>query len=378
MKAVFGLVFAAVLVRGFDSDRATELLSHATQLYRLARYGEAEPLYRQGLEALSRGGPQVARQRATAMLELGALLRTLGRYAEAEPLLRDSGSALESCGAGAREVVRALDNLAALDRARGDLAGAESLALRAVGMMAGETDVPEPERQAPRVILASVYLDQQRMAEAETAFRAVLEGADGPLAVAAYNGLAIVAISRESFAEAEGYARQALYYARLALPPNHPATAAAWNNLAQTLRFQGRYLEAEKDYREALAIFEDALGPSSPEFAKGLSNLAAFYHERGREAGAEDLYMRAAAIFERALGKSHTMTLVTRNELAEVLRAERRYTESEKLERTTLAPLLHALGPNDPRVTHAATNYARLLCETRRPADAEQVLNRFR
>ncbi|HEV3201832.1 MAG TPA: tetratricopeptide repeat protein [Bryobacteraceae bacterium] len=360
MIAFLGFMFATAVAQGPDPQAARDLSERARQLYDEARYSEAEPLYRQAIEAWSGLGPEAAQDRAIDRRNLGAVLRTTGRYHEAEPLLTDSLRELEAAGADVMEVERALFNLASLYRSEGDLAKAESFGLRAAGLIEKRSDIPVPERQGPRLILASIYLEQHRYAEAERILNAALEGADGAIAVAAYNGLTIAAIARSEYPQAEALARKALYFAGMALPAGHPGVAAAWNNLAQACRFQGKYLEAEKAYRVAIGVWEDTLGPSHPHVAQGLMNLGAFYHERGREAGAEALYTRAAGILEQTFGKDDPRTLAARNEVAEILRAERRYAESEKLGRSTLAGLKKALRPDDPRVVRAQSNYARL------------------
>jgi hypothetical protein len=104
-----------------------------------------------------------------------------------------------------------------------------------------------------------------------------------------------------------------------------------------------------------------------------MMNLAGFYHDRGREAGAEDLYTRAAAILEQSLGRQCAEALVARNELADVLRAERRYTEAERLSRATVAAMQSVLGEGDPRLKRAEANYARLMEDTHRLAQAKKV-----
>jgi tetratricopeptide (TPR) repeat protein len=354
MIAFLGFMFATAVAQGPDPGTARDLSDRARQLYGEARYAEAEPLCRQAVEAWSGLGPEAAQDRAIDRRNLGAVLRATGRYREAEPVLTESLRELEGSGADTMEIERAIFNLASLYRSEGDLAKAESFGLRAAGLLDKRSDIPAPERQGPRLILASIYLEQRRFAEAERILNEALDGADGAIAVAAYNGLAMAAIARSDFAQAEVLARKALYFARLALPAGHPAVAAAWNNLGQACRFQAKYLEAEKDYRLAIAVWEDSLGPSHPYLAQGLMNLAAFYHERGREVGAEALYLRAAEILERTFGKDDPRTLEARNELAEILRAERRYTESEKLGRSTLTGLKKALRPDDPRLLRSS------------------------
>ncbi len=342
------------------SDRARELSQRAGILYSQSHYAEAEPLYRQALQAWKEAGAGVSLNQALDQRNLGAVLRASGRYQEAEPLLVDALRQLDAASASPQEIMRTLINLSSLYRAQGKLAQAESDATRAVALADAHPDMLAAERQAPRLILGSIYVEQRRFNEAEVTLNAALENADGAIAVGAYNGLTSIAIERNEFARAESYAKEALRFARLALPAGNPAVSAAWNNYAQACRFEGNYLEAENGYRRAIENWEAALGPSHPTVANGLMNLAALYHERGRETGAEDLYTRAANILDQAFGAQDARTLTARNELAEVLRAEHRYTEAEKLARSTLTGLEKSLPQDDPRLVRAESNYSRL------------------
>jgi tetratricopeptide (TPR) repeat protein len=364
MKTFFAFLLVTIVTHAGEPGAARDLSRKATELYNQARYAEAEPLFRRALEYWNQLGPQVALPRAEDMRNLGSLLRARGRYAEAETLLIDAAAQLEANDAPALDLGRAWYNLAALYRSQGDLARAESSALRATEIIDKSPDISGPERLGARLVLSSIYIEQHRLPEAEAILTPALETADGALAVVIYDNLATIAIARGEYEKAESSARRALYFARLALPANHPALAASFSNLAQACRFRGEYLQAEDAYRKAIAVWEESLGPSHPEVAKGLMNLGAFYHERGRETGAERLYARAAGILEQSFGKDDPRTLTARNELAEVLRGERRYTESTKIERSTLAGLEKQLPTGDPRLLRAQENYSRLLQES--------------
>jgi tetratricopeptide (TPR) repeat protein len=347
-----------------DPGNARELSRNASELYAAARYTEAEPLYRKAVEAWAQAGPESARDGAIDKRNLGAVLRVMGRFAEAEPLLLESVTELEATGASGIERWRALDNLAALYRIQGSLSKAEEFASNAVALSEKLADGTPAERLGPRVILASIYIEQHRFGEADTVLRAGLASADGALAVVTYDDLAIIALSRGDFVQAEEMARRALHFAELALPGENPAVAASWNTLGQACRFRGDYPEAERAYRQAIAIWEKSVGPSHPNLAKGLMNLAMLYHERGRETGAESLYRRASAILEQSFGADDPQPLLARNQLAEILRAEHRYSESKRLSLSTLAALEKALPPDDVRLARARSNYARLLRES--------------
>ena len=364
-------LFSAVTLAAGASETALEIANHGTELFGEAKYAEAEALYRRALDAWPREAGS-ARGRAIVNGSLGALLSVMGRYGEAEPLLLEAENQLEAMGPPAYpDAARLLDRLALLYREQGDLAKAESYALRAAPMMG------EPEKAGNRELLASIYFEQSRYRQAEQLSLADTASTDGRTALTAYLNLAVGALAQGQYAETGGYARRALELARGNLPENHPAIATALSDLAQACRFQGQYAEAERHYREAIAIWEATLGPDHPELANGLLAFAGFLHERERDAAAEALNLRAIRILEQAFGRNAPQVLVARIEQADVLRAEHRYTESGKLSRETLAAMKTAFEPDDPRLLHALMNQARLLSETKHKAEADAILKQL-
>jgi len=345
-----------------------QLNAEALEHFKAARYHEAEAGFQRALDSWTYADPVAfARDRAATMLNLGTVLRVEARYAEAEPLLAEALWTMEAeSGPASLDCARAASALGALYEAWGKPVAAEPLALRAWQILERDPTLTENDRGAGLILLAAVYVKQNRDAEAEALLRRVAEGGQGRLAVRAYNDLAASAIHGGDFDRARMFVERALEMAPGVLPENHPIRAAALNNLAQICRFQGRYPDAERNYRAAIAIWESTVGPRHPDTAKGLLNLAALNHERGRESAAEQLYRRAATIFHDSYGDEHELTLVARAELAEVLRAERRYRESSQLSQAILPVLQAQLGSADPRVIRAVGNYQRLVAESKR------------
>ena len=112
-----------------------------------------------------------------------------------------------------------------------------------------------------------------------------------------------------------------------------PDQGAKWESYitaAQQAYQQAEYAEAEKQLEAALKEAE-AFGLDDVRLATSLNNLAALYHAQGKYAEAEPLYQRALAIWEKALGPDH------------------------------------------PNVAVSLENYASLLCNTNRDAEAAQI-----
>ncbi len=307
----------------------------------------------------------------------GVRMFAQGHYLEAGRLFAEALRGMEAESAAPLDLGRTLDNLAAVYRIQGEPQQAETYARRADEVFANTPDVPIAERTAQRLILAAIYIDQQRFEEATAVLRSAAQTATGSMAALALANMAALAIPQGDFEQAEGLALQAVERAKAIVPQDYSATAVAYNNLAQACRFQKKYIDAERYYRLAIESWESAHGPNHSDVAKGLINLAAFFHERNRESGAEDLYRRAIALLEKAFGVNAPQVLIARNELAEVLRAERRFSESDRVGNASLTAMEKVLSPTDPRLERALTNRARLLTEMRRDGEAAAIKTRL-
>ena len=186
------------------------------------------------------------------------------------------------------------------------------------------------------------------------------------------NNLAGLYQAEGRYAEAEPLYHRSLAILENALGPEHPNVAASLNNLALLYKAQDRYDEAEPLYRRALAIREKAL--EHPGVAQGLNNLAAFYNTQGRYAEAEPLYQRALAIRERALGPDHP------DFRGEPQQPGGALLHPGPLRRGGAAVPARAvpygrgpLGPDHPELAMVLENYALLLRQVGRGADATEM-----
>jgi tetratricopeptide (TPR) repeat protein len=115
--------------------------------------------------------------------------------------------------------------------------------------------------------LATLYLDTNHLAEAESAFRDTL--AANPKMGAAYNGLGVVAFTRGDLVTAEELVRKGLAL--------EPRLRTAHYNLGRIREARGDAVQAEASYREELATY--------PDQGRARFNLAQLRRARGDREG---------------------------------------------------------------------------------------------
>jgi tetratricopeptide (TPR) repeat protein len=238
---------------------------YATLLWRLARYPEAEPLYRRALaiDEASRGSNHPAV--AIRLNNLALLLRDTSRLVEAEPLYRRALAIDEaSYGPDHPAIATRLNNLAALLEATDRQVEAEPLYRRALAIDEASSGPDHPDVATSLNNLAELLRRTNRLSEAEPLYRRA------------------IAIDEASYG------------------PDHPEVATDLNNLAGLLETTNRLAEAELLYRRALAIGDASYGPDHPAVATRLNNLAGLLQDTNRWAEAEPLYRRAALILLRS------------------------------------------------------------------------------
>src|SRR5690242_10298756 len=134
------------------------------------------------------------------MRDLGTLLRAVGRFDESETLLKQSLHDLQS----RPERVRALWNLATLYRLRGEYDEAERYARISIETAEGE------EQRAPRLVLASIFIEQRRYPEAIPILLDLEKTAGEATLAAIYNDLGTIWLARGEYPNAASYSRKAV------------------------------------------------------------------------------------------------------------------------------------------------------------------------
>jgi len=265
-----------------DSARTSGFVRNLAFLYsQLARYAEAETLYRRALEIdeSTRGPDHPAT--ATSLGQLAGLYDIQGRYAEAGPLYRRAIAISEKTqGRDHPETALEINNLAVLEQSLGKLDEAEKLYQRALAIFEKALGPKHPGTATCLDNLAANYQAQGKGDVAEPLFR------------------------------------RARAIREKALGPDHPDTAISLNNLADVLLARGDDVGAEPLYRRALAIYETSFGPEHPDTAQTLMNVAKLLRSRGASTAAEPLYQRAVASYEKVFGSDNPAVASSLGDLA--------------------------------------------------------------
>jgi tetratricopeptide (TPR) repeat protein len=211
----------------------------------------------------------------------------------------------------------------------GQLVDSERLYLRAIAIFEGLTDADLKEDRRQIIVnhfgaltgLGQILARQHRYPEAEKSLQDALSvdrkafGDEDFGAVQVLSILADLYLDMDRLGDAESEARRALDITKRYVSPNHPAFFAEEQTLARVLQKQGRLAEAESIYREIAAA-----GAEDPNEAVILADLGEVLLRRSQFREAYETLMRAtAAIAEQAMreqsinrGRSFSFPLLVR------------------------------------------------------------------
>lgn len=341
---------------------------------------EMQPLTALSAQLLARGAAEGARLASRVAVGLLAL----ARYAEAEPLFRQA-LALDEANHGPRHshVAEDLGRLAALLLATNRLQEAEPLFQRVLKIDQAAYG-PKDSRVATDLNSLAILLQQiNRPKEAERLYRRALKideanhGPAHPKLAEALNNLAQLLQNTNRLKGAGALMRRVLAIHEASLGPEHPAITVGLCNLGRLLYFTDQFEEAEKLLRRALKIDETSLGPEHATVATDLQYLADLLHSTHRLEEAEPLLRRALQIGEATYGPDHPVVAGSLNSLGRILCSLRRLEEAEPLLRRALAIDEASRGPEHPNVARDVESLMELLLASNRFREAEPLMRRL-
>jgi tetratricopeptide (TPR) repeat protein len=231
------------------------------------RYAEAEPLYRESIEASKRlEGPKSAKA-ASTMNNLALLLHEGSRYEEAEILFKEALATQEAVyGARHPETATTRYNYAQLFADTGRLEQAkgmweEVLATDRALYPGGHPNVAFTLSAYARLLSRLGEFERAEEMEREAlAIRKSYHGDTHPDVAYSMGSLGRVLIEQAEFEESEALLRGALAMHIETNGPDHPIVGAVMNDIGKLLYERGDYVAAEKMHRKALAFLRSVAG----------------------------------------------------------------------------------------------------------------------
>ena len=234
---------------------------------------------------------------------------------------------LEACrrlmGEEHLDTLAAMNNLAVMMKAQGDLAGAREL----------EERVLEGLRH--------------------------LLGVEHPDTLTAMNNLAQTLWAQGDLAGARKLQERVLRALRRLLGEEHLDTLTAMNNLAGTMKAQGDLAGARELQERVLRARRRLLGEEHPNTLRAMNNLAGTMYAQGDLAEARTLQERVLEGLRRVLGEEHPETLRAMNNLAGTL-CDQGVLEARTLQEQVLEGLRRVLGEEHPDTQRAMNNLAQM------------------
>jgi CHAT domain-containing protein/Tfp pilus assembly protein PilF len=296
----------------------------ATWHYRQQRTEEALALATEAVDIIRTARPESSPEVATLVNNLGTIHAALGQLPRALVLYEESYAALvKSVGPKhplavqtARNAGTACMELSRFDDARKYFGAA----LEANRALHGEQAVATARAYLD---LADASLRQEHPKEAaELAARALRIVDAQPSASPADSAavrikLAQIDIRESRLAAAKAKLNDALQRAGPQADPLLRASILYQLGWIHILRREA--LEADRVYREVLALYRAAVGPRHPAVARTLHSLAIVQQDLGQQDAATSYYEQAIGIFSGSLGESDPSVAATRLEFASLL-----------------------------------------------------------
>lgn len=355
----------AVARRRVDGSSPSELAAS------LARLGEVLTAAREldgaasaltEAEALVRATAGDGREHALVLNRLAAVRRARGELAESIRLYRDALAELELDGAkGDPELATCLTGMGGAVYESRDFQSARRIYQDLVDEQISTTGEGSAEVGMALRYLASTFSAMGDLETGERLLRqslSILEAQLGPsdLEVAyVVNSIAIDVRKRGDYLEARRMLERALAILELRLGPEHRYVAGVLNNLGNTYAAMRDLPAARQAYERALTIREHSAVPAPLEVAQSLSNLGALVLDEGDVERAVALLERALAIREESLGSNARPVGLTLVNLGDaLLEAGSLQRAREALERAA------AILEQQPDGVHSSLAFARI------------------
>ncbi len=376
-----------------ERDRAREVIRFLVNVFGASQPSQAKgetitarEILRDGVRRVDDELADQPLTQATLKDAMGQIYFNLGFNAQARALLEEALEQRERLqGPDHPDVAVTAEYLALALRDGGDLAGAERLLRRSIGILEEHRTDQGGDVSLANVLhdLASLLIEKGEYDQATRLFDRALAiqrrhtDRVGRAALAlTLNSYATMLYHRGELDRAEVLNREVLAIRRELYGDLHPEISTALNNLASTLLEKEDYEEAGALFSEDLAMRRKLYGDADTRVALTLNNLAGLRQVQGDLAAAEPLIRESLAIVRRNRGDDHPNVAVVRRNLASLLAARGDAAGCEAEARPALEVLRRAFGPDHWRVADAESVLGGCLVGLGRYAEAEPLLVR--
>jgi len=334
-------------------------------------------------EALAREEAETSRQVAnflTGLFKVSDPSEARGNSVTAREIL-DRGADRIRGELAAQPLVQAklMNTMGMVYREMGLFAQAQPLLEQAIATRRAHVAEDDPDLQANLLDLARLEQQLGHYAPAESLYRATIrvrERPGGPgdqSLVAPLSALGGMLVIRQRFAEAESLLKRSIALREKNPAPEDAEYARTLRHLASAYLAQGRYADAEPAFKRVIAMNERIAGADSPDVGRALSNLGIVYYQLQRYDEAEQCYVRAEAILSKALGADHPNVSAININLGETAWRRRNFADAEMHLHRAL-DILHRKGvdPLFPGIATAEYDLGNVVRDAGRLAEAEQ------
>jgi len=267
-----------------------------------------------------------------------------------------------------------IEEIARFRLREGHLAEAAALRRRALDIAVARFGCDSASAAEAMVALALVAIDRRRYLDAEpllTAAQITLEervAPDHPAMAASLASLARVTLARGDAAEAEKAARRAV---DIVSRNPHRRSTEPLRALGAALAAEERFAEAAEVLHEALAEDRQHHGSDGADTARSLAQLANAELRSHRFAEALPLIQQAVAIDQERLGPAHPFIADDLFDLGLVYDGLKRTAEARRAFAAALAVLERGAGRDTPRAAYVELELARIDRQDGKEAEAE-------
>ena len=344
---------------------------------------EALPLAQAALEVQRARLGNTHEEVAQTLAVLSAVHDNKGDYEKAEAAAREALKIRETLtGREDTAVATSLNDLASVLAKRGDYKQAQStveeaLAIRRRLLPATHDDIADSLKTLASIKSNSAgdYDGAEPLLREQLEIRRAAAGSGGSAEVAvALNDLAVNAMWRTNYSEAEQFYLESLATLRRIFGDEHPEVAITMENLGGVYYRTQRYDETLRLLDQVLAIRKKRLGDDHPAIARTVHNIGAVKSAAKDYPGAVAALTEARQRFLATLGPKHPDLVNPLLNLGDALSAAGSPAAAERSYREALEIGVSSLAAEHPETTRARRTLGNLLVAAKRFDEAEPLL----